>query len=151
MDNPFIEFGQNRVVWTTVSAWLIAQTIKVVFGVTRDHKFNFKWFIGTGGMPSAHSAGAAALASSTGINYGFDSGLFAIAFLFALVTIVDAQGVRRAAGKQAEILNKMLEDSYQHTEGEKPDRLKELLGHTPKQVFIGALIGIVVSIIIGRE
>lgn len=125
---------------TTLSAWAIAQTIKVVLGVIREKKFNFKWFIGTGGMPSSHAAGASALAISCGLYEGFDSVFFALAAVFAIVTMFDAQGVRRAAGQQATILNQILDDMYWKGKLE-ADRLFELIGHTPLQVITGAVLG----------
>jgi len=126
--------------------WAIAQGIKVVLGVIREKRFNFKWFIGTGGMPSSHAAGASALATTCGLHTGFDSVMFALAAVFALVTMFDAQGVRRSAGQQAVILNQILDDMYWKGKIE-TDRLFELIGHSPLQVIIGALLGCVLAII----
>ena len=92
-------FFQNKILFTTVFAWAIAQSIKVVLGVVREKRFNFKWFIGTGGMPSSHAAGATALATTCGFHAGFHSIEFALAAVFAIVTMFDAQGVRRSAGQ----------------------------------------------------
>lgn len=131
---------------TTLSAWFIAQTIKVVLGVTRERRFNFKWFVGTGGMPSSHAAAVSAMASAIAVHYGIESPIFALSFLFAIVVITDAQGVRRASGKQAEILNKLLDDIYWKKKIQE-DRLKELLGHTPVQVIAGVITGILVAVI----
>lgn len=128
----------------TFIVWIIAQSIKVSIGVIEEKKFNFKWFIGTGGMPSSHAAGATALAVTTGLHLGFDSVAFALAAVFALVTMFDAQGVRRSTGQQAQILNKILDDIYWRGKVES-EQLKELIGHTPTQVFVGALLGLVVS------
>ncbi len=140
-----LELTHNRVLIVTLLAWIIAQTIKVFLGVVREKRFNFRWFIGTGGMPSSHAAGAAALAVSCGLHDGFDSVIFALATTFALVTMFDAQGVRRQTGEQAEILNKILDDIYWRGQIES-ERLRELIGHTPFQVFIGALIGILFAL-----
>ena len=101
-------FFQNKILIITLSVWAIAQLIKVLIGVVREKRFNFRWLIGTGGMPSSHAAGATALATSCGLYLGFDSVIFSLAAVFALVTMFDAQGVRRATGQQAEILNKIL-------------------------------------------
>ncbi len=131
----------NKILITTLCVWAIAQTIKVVIGIFREKRFNFKWFIGTGGMPSSHAAGAAALATSCGLYVGWDSIDFALAAAFAIVTMFDAQGVRRAAGQQAAILNHILDDMYWKGKVESK-QLKELLGHTPLQVFFGAFLGI---------
>lgn len=147
MEVFFRQVIENRILMVTLAAWAIAQTIKVFLGVVRERKFNFRWFIGTGGMPSSHAAGATALAVTCGFKTGFDSPLFALATVFAMVTMFDAQGVRRETGQQAEILNKILEDIYWKGKVES-ERLKELIGHTPIQVFIGAVIGFLVAFIL---
>lgn len=137
----------NHVLMVTLLAWAIAQTIKVALGVLRTHRFDFRWFIGTGGMPSAHAAGSSALATIIGLEYGFDTVAFALAAVFAMVTMFDAQGVRRSTGKQAAILNKVLDDIYWRGKIEE-DRLKELIGHTPVEVFMGSIIGILLAVIL---
>lgn len=136
----------NKNLLITLLIWFIAQCIKVVLGIIRERRFNFRWFIGTGGMPSSHAAGAAALATVCGLEEGFTSTIFAVATVFALVTMFDAQGVRRSTGQQAEILNKMLDDFYSRGKTE-PDRVKEFFGHTPFQVLIGAVIGTVLAVL----
>ncbi len=142
-------FMHNHILSVTIAAWVFTQTIKVTLGVIREKKFNFLWFIGTGGMPSSHAAGATALALSSGLELGFASPIFALAFVFALVTMFDAQGVRRSAGKQAEILNKVLDDIY--WQGKiKEDKLKELLGHTPIQVIAGSIIGALIALALSK-
>ena len=141
------EFSKNYIFWTSAAAWFIAQSVKVALGAMREKRFNFRWFVGTGGMPSSHAAGASALATSIGITYGFDSAIFAVSLLFTLVVMFDAQGVRRASGKQAVILNRMLDDIYWRKKMDE-NRLKELLGHTPVQVFAGAIVGILVSLLL---
>lgn len=141
------EFAKNYIFWTSASAWVIAQSVKVALGILREKRFNFRWFVGTGGMPSSHAAGASALATSVGITYGFDSAIFAVSLLFTLVVMFDAQGVRHASGKQAVILNKMLDDIYWKKKMDE-NRLKELLGHTPVQVFAGAILGILISLLL---
>lgn len=141
-----IELAKNKAFLSTIIAWVVTQMVKVALGVITEKRFNFKWFVGTGGMPSSHSAGAAALATSVGILLGFDTPVFAVAAIFALVTMFDAQGVRRATGLQAEALNRIMEDIYSN-KGIKEERLRELIGHTPVQVFVGALIGIGVAIL----
>lgn len=145
MRDFFKEVMNNQVLVITVIAWVTAQCIKVFLGIIRERRFNFRWFIGTGGMPSSHAAGATALATTCGLSSGFDSTVFALSAVFALVTMFDAQGVRRATGEQAEILNKILDDIYWKGKVE-ADRLKELIGHTPIQVFIGALIGLLIAL-----
>ncbi len=139
------EIWHNKIFLVTLLVWILAQTTKVIIGVFQERKFNFRWFIGTGGMPSSHAAGVTALACSMGIEYGFDGPLFAIAAAFALVTMFDAQGVRRSAGQQASVLNKMMEDIYWKGQIEEK-RLLELVGHTPIQVLAGFVFGIICTL-----
>jgi acid phosphatase family membrane protein YuiD len=137
----------NKVLWITLFVWFIAQTIKVIVGIITEKRFNFRWFVGTGGMPSSHAAGATALATTSGLEMGFDSVLFGIAAVFAIVTMFDAQGVRRSAGQQAAILNKIMDDIY--WEGKMDaDRLREFIGHTPLQVLIGGAVGVLFALIL---
>jgi acid phosphatase family membrane protein YuiD len=145
-----IEVSENQILITTIIAWIIAQAIKVIIGFIREKRFNFRWFVGTGGMPSSHAAGVSALATSVGITFGFDSALFAVTLIFTLVVLFDAQGVRRQTGKQAEALNKILDDIYWKKRIQE-DRLKELLGHTPVQVFAGIALGIVIALLYYRR
>ena len=142
-------FFNNKILMVTFVAWAIAQGIKVFIGIIREKKFNFKWFIGTGGMPSSHAAGATALATTCGLHAGFESIAFALSAVFAMVTMFDAQGVRRAAGEQAVILNQVLDDIYWKGKIE-ADRLFELIGHSPSQVIIGGLLGVVLSCLLYR-
>jgi len=144
MEEIFLQISQNKIFIITLLTWIIAQTIKVIIGVIREKKFDFRWFVGTGGMPSSHAAGASCLATSIGLNYGFDGAYFALAAAFAIVVMFDAQGVRRASGKQAHILNKVMEDIY--WKGRIPEgRLRELIGHTPVEVIVGFLLGVTVA------
>jgi len=144
MKEIITQIAQNKVFLTTLSAWMIAQAIKVAIGVIYQKKFDFRWFIGPGGMPSSHAAGASCLAAALGFEYGFNSPYFALAAAFAIVVMFDAQGVRRATGKQARILNKITEDIY--WKGKVPEgRLRELVGHTPVEVIGGFILGITVA------
>ncbi|MFH1478664.1 MAG: divergent PAP2 family protein [Candidatus Omnitrophota bacterium] len=142
----FISLGKNQVFLSTLLAWLIAQSVKVIIGVVQEKRFNFRWFVGTGGMPSSHASTVSALATSIGLIFGFSSPFFAIAFFFAFIIMFDAQGVRRQSGQQAEALNKIIEDIYLQ-KGIKQERLMEFLGHTPIQVFIGSAIGVIIALI----
>ncbi len=141
------DFFSNKILIITLTVWAIAQAIKVIVGCFREKRFNFKWFIGTGGMPSSHAAGATALAVTCGLQEGFDSAFFALAAVFAMVTMFDAQGVRRSAGQQAGILNQILDDIYWKGKIES-NQLMELIGHTPLQVIIGCLLGVFLSCIL---
>lgn len=149
MAEIFGDVLRNHVLMVTLLAWAIAQTLKVALGVLRTKKFDFRWFIGTGGMPSAHAAGSSALAVVIGLDYGFDTAFFALAAVFAIVTMFDAQGVRRSTGKQAALLNKVLDDIYWKGKIEEA-RLKELIGHTPIEVVMGSIIGILLAVIFQR-
>jgi len=146
MVNFAIQVFRNQVFVTVLAAWFIAQSAKVFLGVIAEKRFNFKWFVDTGGMPSSHAATVSALATAIGLKFGFASPIFAITLVFAWIILMDAQGFRRSAGKQAEILNVVLDDIY-WKKRIKEERLKELLGHTPVEVLIGATIGILVAII----
>ena len=147
MNGIFQQLKQNNVLWVTLIAWVLAQSIKVALGIIREKKFDFRWFVGPGGLPSAHAAGASALATSIGLKYGFNTVSFALATAFAIVVMFDAQNVRRATGKQAGILNKMMEDIY--WQGRiREDQLRELIGHTPIEVFLGMILGILIAAIL---
>ena len=147
MQDIFHQLRQNHILLVTIIAWMLAQSIKVTIGVIRQRKFDFRWFVGPGGIPSSHATGASALATSIGLSYGFDTVSFALAVAFAIVVMFDAQNVRRAAGKQARILNKMMEDIYWQGRIEEA-QLRELLGHTPVEVFAGVILGILIAIIL---
>ncbi|MFH1395067.1 MAG: divergent PAP2 family protein [Candidatus Omnitrophota bacterium] len=140
----FWQFIHNKVVIATFTGWFAAQIIKVIRGVVREKRFNFKWFVGTGGMPSSHAAGVTALTTSVGLYEGVGTALFCVTLMFCIIVICDAQGVRRSAGKQAEILNTIMDDIYWKKKIQE-DKLKELLGHTPIQVLAGILIGLIVA------
>jgi len=144
----FNDLIRNKILMTTLSAWAIAQTLKVIIGIIRERKFDFRWFVGTGGMPSAHATGASCLATAIGLDYGFSSVHFALAVSFAIVVMFDAQGVRRATGRQARILNRITQDIYWQgriNEG----RLRELIGHTPVEVIGGFLLGVIIALVAG--
>lgn len=130
-------------------AAIIAQSIKVVTYLCTHKKINFKIFTTTGGMPSSHTAGVIALSTSIAIIDGIDSLLFAVSIGFSLVIMQDAAGLRRAAGKTAATLNRLVDEFVQKNQEVKPyAALKELLGHTPLEVFCGMLLGIAVPLII---
>ena len=103
--------------------------------------WNLRRFVETGGMPSSHAAGVAALATSVGIESGFGSLLFGVTLYFSLIVMYDAAGLRRAAGRQAEILTRLIDEHFEHPERE-TQKLMELLGHTPLEVLVGATIGV---------
>lgn len=137
---------QNKFIYIPVLLWLIIQTEKVIVDLIKNKRFNFKRVFGAGGMPSSHSAIVTSLSVLIGKEYGFDSGIFAISVIFAFIVMYDAAGVRRAAGKQAALLNKIIETPGLKFE-QVQEKLVEVLGHTPFQVFVGALLGIMVGCI----
>lgn len=139
-------FG-NRIIATSVLAWFIAQLLKVIFVLIIEKRIDFSRFVGSGGMPSSHTAFVASLAVSVASVKGFDSVEFAISFAVAMVVMYDASGVRRAAGQQARILNKLVYEWRRHDLTFVEEQLKELLGHTPFEVLIGALLGIAIALI----
>lgn len=128
-----------------IIAWLSVQFIKFITDTLKNKKINLKVLVASGGMPSSHSSVVTSLMTMIAINEGFDSILFAISFVFGLIVMYDAAGVRRAAGKQAGILNQLIYSNQVKVNTN--EKLKELIGHTPKQVFVGALWGIFLGII----
>ena len=144
--DPILEFSKNQFFWSAFLAWFLAQTIKVFLGVMREKRFNFKWFADTGGMPSSHTAAASSLSTSVGLMYGFDSAVFTVALVFTLIVMFDAQTIRLSSGRQARLLNKMLDDIYWKKKLDE-HKVKEFLGHTPVKVYAGAALGIVVSLL----
>ncbi len=144
--NDFIAFVQNKYIYIPFFLWFGIQLFKLIYDLCTTKKFNFKRIMGAGGMPSSHSAVVVGLATLIGKYEGVDTPLFALAFLMAFVVMYDACGVRRAAGKQASLLNKLIETPGL-TGIQVSEKLVEVLGHTPVQVFVGAVIGFVVGLI----
>lgn len=140
-----LEIFSNRVIQAAVLSWAIAQGIKVVLTLMISGKFDSTRVFGSGGMPSSHSSMVCAMLMVVGFTEGFDSSMFALAFCFAGVVMYDATGVRRSTGKNAAVLNHLLDglagNGFEFSE----ERLKELVGHTPIQVVAGALLGILIG------
>ncbi len=139
------EFLHNPIAISTFLGWFVAQSTKVALGVIREKRFNFRWFVGTGGFPSSHSAGVTALATSVGLYEGVGTALFVVTLMFSIVVILDAQGVRRSTGLQAITLNKIMDDLYWKGHVQE-NRLKELLGHTPFETLCGIAVGLMVAL-----
>ncbi len=142
------DFGDiihNHVLLVALVACLIAQALKLLIDLGKHHKVNLRVLVETGGMPSAHSALVAALATGVGQSAGWASTEFAVAVVFAVIVMYDAAGVRQAAGKQARILNQIIDEFFQEDQQFNEKRLKELLGHTPFQVIVGSILGIIIS------
>ena len=146
MKNTFMMFITNKYIYIPMILWFGIQLFKLIYDLYTTKKFNFKRILGAGGMPSSHSAVVVSLATLVGKNMGVDSAIFAISLIYACVVMYDACGVRRAAGKQEKLLNEIV-----NTPGlssiEVKGKLQEALGHTPLQVFVGALIGLIAGLI----
>lgn len=135
--------------WAGVAGWMVAQMTKMIICLIESRRLDFRYLASTGGMPSAHSALVSALTTAIGITEGFDSPLFAVSFVFASVVMFDAQTVRAAAGKQARLLNQIVDELFkEHHLSEV--KLKELLGHTRLEVLFGMLTGIFTALALFR-
>ena len=142
------EILSNRVLWIGVLSWFAAQFMKVVFTAIIEKRWDFsRLLFGLGGMPSSHSAVVCGLATSVGIARGFYSVEFAMCTMLAFIVMTDAAGVRRSAGKQAALLNKIVQDMVAAGEWPTTEKLKEMLGHTPFQVIIGGLLGVLIALL----
>ena len=128
------------------TGWIVAQILKVFTGIFKQRKFSITALLfGNGGMPSSHSASVTALAVACGFCYGFDSGFFAVAVMFAIIVMGDAAGVRQETGKQSKIINRITKELLSPSSPEKfESTLKELVGHTPLQVCVGCAVGFVI-------
>lgn len=144
--NNVMAFIQNKYIYIPFLLWFGIQLFKLIYDLVTTKKFNFKRIMGAGGMPSSHSAVVVGLATLIGKYEGVGTPIFALSFVFAFVVMYDACGVRRAAGKQAALLNKLVETPGL-TGVQVSEKLVEVLGHTPIQVLVGALIGFSVGII----
>lgn len=142
----FNEIITNKCLVIPILVWLVIQLEKFFVELIRTKKVNIKRLMGAGGMPSSHSAVVTSLATLVGKTEGFGSAAFALSFILAAVVMYDAAGVRRAAGKQAHLLNKII-STPNLTGVQVQERLQEVLGHTPMQVIVGALVGIIVGVI----
>ncbi|MDP2931098.1 MAG: divergent PAP2 family protein [Chloroflexota bacterium] len=139
----FVEILVNKVLWASVTGWAIAQMIKVIVGLAREKRVYWRYFVSTGGMPSAHSATVSSLATAVGMTQGFGSVAFAIAAIVAMVVMYDAAGLRRAVSRQSVILDRLMKELVEkRPRGEMERDLRQFIGHTPTQVIIGAVLGI---------
>ena len=138
MNKPFI---------AALLSWFLAQSIKALVLTFKQKKFRFDLYSLPGGFPSSHSATVSGLATSIGLIYGFDSGIFAIAIILAFFMIYDAKVIRGAAGKQAQSLNRLIE-MFNEEEEEDMDKLREILGHSLLEIAGGVIIGILIATLI---
>lgn len=136
----------NKILSISVLSWAVAQLLKIILDLITSKKLDLKLITSSGGMPSSHSSFVTALTLSVGFSEGFNSPLFAACFVLSCIVMYDAAGVRRAAGNQARILNLFIQNRKE--QGIKIDeKLKELIGHTPVEVFAGAILGIIIAVL----
>ncbi|MEL6139183.1 MAG: divergent PAP2 family protein [Cyanobacteria bacterium J06628_6] len=135
---------QNHILIVSLVACISAQLLKLIIELIYHGKINFRVLFETGGMPSSHSALVTALAMGVGQTLGWASPAFAVTSVFAVIVMYDAAGVRQAAGKQAKVLNQIVDELFTEHELQE-DRLKELLGHTPVQVIAGSMLGVAIA------
>jgi len=140
------EFFGNYMLVSAIIGWLSAQIIKIFTNLFLKKKFDLRMLFANGGMPSSHSSTVLALSTAAAIQYGFGSAVFAICGILSVIVMNDAFGVRWQAGKQAQVINKMIVELFSNTD-EFDVKLKEIIGHTPFQVFMGALLGLVVALV----
>ena len=129
-------------------SWVAAQALKFLIDLIVRGRIDYRRLLGSGGMPSSHSAFVVSLSTVIGIGQGFDSALFGVTLAFSLIVMYDAAGVRRAAGKQARVLNRMFHHNREKGEFHLDEELKELIGHTPVEVIAGALLGLAISVLL---
>jgi len=144
----FEQIMQYNMLVATFLAWAVSCVLKGLLVCIRERRFDITRFMGPGGMPSSHSSLVTALTTSVGLNEGFASAAFAICAALSLIVMYDASGIRRAAGKQAEMINAIVEAWNEKDPLMKEIKLKELLGHTPLEVMAGAVLGIVVALLL---
>jgi len=144
--------GNNEVLVSAIIGWTVAQVLKTLIDFWFTKSFSPERMVGAGGMPSSHSATVCALTTSAGLCYGVESFEFAISFVLASVVMYDAIGVRQETGKQAKLLNMIMEQDFFRLDNEQfQKRLKEFVGHTPLQVFAGAVLGILLALVVHQQ
>ena len=147
--NIWQEMLGNQILMSSVTGWVVAQLLKTMIDCALNHGFSAERLVGSGGMPSSHSSTVCALVVSSGLCCGVSSSEFAVSFVLAAVVMYDAIGVRQETGKQARLLNMILEqDFFKLNNQEFQKKLKEFVGHTPLQVFVGAILGIVIALLV---
>ena len=143
------DFFGNYMLVSAILGWLIAQFLKIFTGLISNRKFSIWLMFSNGGMPSSHSATVLALCTAAGIQYGLGSAAFAISAILSVIVMNDASGVRYETGEQAKIINRIAKELFSGKEEDFNTGLKELVGHTPFQVAMGALLGVVIAIVYG--
>jgi acid phosphatase family membrane protein YuiD len=138
----------NKILIAAFCGWLVAQVLKTIIYVAVNKSFNPERLLGDGGMPSSHSATVMAMVTSTAFYFGPETFEFAVTAILALIVMHDAMGVRRETGKQAKVINNMMDWFVQNSDISPEEKLKEFVGHSPTQVFFGALLGIIVGFVV---
>lgn len=139
----------NEILISAVVGWFVAQVLKTLIDFWLNKSFSPERLVGSGGMPSSHSSTMCALTTSAGMVYGVETFQFAICFVMSMIVMYDAVGVRQETGKQAKLLNMILEhDLFQMNNEQFQEQLKEFVGHTPLQVFAGAMLGIILAVLV---
>ena len=149
MKNSFELIFTNKILITGLVAWCVSQVLKTLIYVIVNREFKLERLVGDGGIPSSHSATVTAVATMIGLTSGWDSPLFALAFIFAVIVMHDARGVRLETGKQAKVINDLTEliETLVGQDLTPEDKLKELVGHTPLQVLSGFILGVIIALI----
>jgi hypothetical protein len=137
----------NKIFVAAIIGWIFSQGVKVLTSIVKHKKFDLERVMGSGGMPSAHTASVMAATFSAGHNYGYESPVFGLGLVISLIIMYDAAGVRMAAGKQASVIKMIIKEVGEHR-FEFDEELKELLGHTYLEVFVGMALGIIIGIIV---
>lgn len=152
MDTVLLEICRNKIIQTGAAAWVTSQVLKTIIHLIVNKKIVWERLVGDGGMPSSHSATVMSVAVASGFTAGWDSPVFAVAVFMAIIVMHDARGVRRETGKQAVVINNMLELFEEMGAGNlTPEQtLKEFVGHTPLQVMAGGILGFIVAFIMNR-
>ena len=145
--NIFDDIINNFALMCSLLGWLIASVAKIIIGCVKEKRLDFRRIYGSGGMPSSHSATVSSLATAVAKTDGLRSTSFALAFMFAFIVMYDATGVRRAAGEQARILNQLVHNLAENKPVYLKKKLKELIGHTPLEVVVGSLLGILIGLV----
>lgn len=144
--NALEQLFSNKMLWVAILSWFVAQLLKVIVTLWQEHRLDLSKFWASGGMPSSHSSFVMALTISIGQGYGYDSAYFAISAVFSFIVMYDAAHVRLEAGKQAAVINQIIE-VLENPDLNPEERLKEILGHTPFQVIAGGILGIIIAIL----
>ncbi len=144
------DLSENIVFMSAFWSWLVAQTMKYFTAFYREGKWDWRVMFDSGGMPSSHTSLVVGLTTAIGYQYGLGSTMFPLSLAFSLIVMYDAAGVRRHAGKQAEVLNRILDDMF-HGESISEKKLKEVLGHSPLQVLAGAVLGVFIAVLYAHK